>query len=407
MNPQDSLKAKAETNTPLSRSAQRALEAAKHKAAVQQKILLILLGIALIINAIAGYLLYQKLVVEQQQINLHTLTQEKVDERSKALAHYFKQQTQLFDKLATEAELINGLDVNNPDNTAEQRAQLERKWLHTTPSALNIRLIPIGTAQLDREAEFPIRYAELDLIRRAEERQAALPELINVNDRWMLNWIRPLAADEKSTVLGTLLVTIDAAELINLFSTAEQSLGELVLLQQFTGSPPQMVKKLGAGAAGNSMQSNVSGSHLVVKFTPSEQLLLLAEELPALWLSITSLIVAGSLALVWFLSKILVRIELGEKSNVTPSVADVVKTSKESVSSEEAMTNPLFQKQDILDIAMIDEDEIFSDCNRHLVKRPAVRRAIKSTRKTYLQKFFAPTIFADWWALRSHRNLLN
>lgn len=357
MNPQDSLKAKAETNTPLSRSAQRALEAAKHKAAVQQKILLILLGIALVINAVAGYLLYQKLVVQQQQINLHTLTQEKVDEHSKALAGYFKQQTQLIDKLATEAELINSLDLNNPDNTAEQRAQLERKWLRTTPSALNLRLIPLGSAQLDRDAEFPIRYAELDLIQRAEKRQAALPELININDRWMLNWIRPLATDEKSTPLGTLMVTIDATELINLFSVAEQSLGEFMLLQQFTGSPPQMVKKLGGGTAGNSMQSNISGSHLVVKFTPSEQLLLLAEELPALWLSITSLVVAGSLALVWFLSKILVRIELGEKNITTPSVADVVKTSKASVSTEEDMTNPLFQKQDILDIAVIDEDE--------------------------------------------------
>ena len=358
MNPQDLLKAKAEASTtPLSRSAQRALDAAKHKAAVQQKILLILLAIALIINAVAGYLLYQKLVVEQQHINLRTLTLERVDERSKALASYFKQQTQLIDKLATEVELINSLDLNNPDNTAEQRAQLEKKWLRAIPSALNLRLIPIGSAQLDRTAEFPIRYAELDLIQRAEERQATLPELININEHWMLNWIRPLAADEKSAPLGTLLVTIDAAELINLFNSAEQSLGEFVLLQQFTGSPPQTVKKLGAGSAGSSMQSNVSGSHLVVKFTPSEQFLLLAEELPALWLSITSVIVAGSLALVWFLSKILVRIELGEKSNVTPSVADVVKTSKESVSSEETMTNPLFQKQDILDIAVIDEDE--------------------------------------------------
>ncbi|WP_062058326.1 phosphomannomutase/phosphoglucomutase [Cellvibrio sp. OA-2007] len=358
MNPQDLLKAKAEASTtPLSRSAQRALDAAKHKAAVQQKILLILLGIALVINAIVGYLLYQKLVVQQQQVNLHNLTQEKVDERSSALASYFKQQTQLIDKLATESELIASLDTNNPDNTAEMRAQLEKKWLRTTQSALNLRLLPLGSAQLDRNAEFPIRYAELDLIKRAEERQSTLPELVEINDRWMLNWVRPLASDEKKPPLGTVMVTIDAAELINIFNSAEQSLGEFILLQQFTGSPPQTVKKLGAGTAGNSMQSNVSGSHLVVKFTPSEQLLLIAEELPALWLSIISLIVAGSLALVWFLSKILVRIELGEKDNATPSVADVVKTSKESVSAEDAMTNPLFQKQDILDIAMIDEDE--------------------------------------------------
>lgn len=357
MNPKDSSKPKTETGVHRSRSEQRALDAAKRKAAVQQKILLILLGIALVINAIVGYVLYQKLVIEQTQENLHSLTQEKIDERSKVLNHYFQQQTQLIDKLASEPELLASLDATNPDNTAEARDLLEKKWLRETPSALKVRLIPLGSAQLDREAEFPIRYAELDLIQRAEKRQPALPELVAINERWMINWIRPLAADEKSAPLGTLMVTIDAAELINLFNSAAQDLGEFVLIQQFTGSPPQMVKKLGAGTAGDSLQGNVAGSHLAVKFTPSDQLLQLAEELPALWLTTVSLIVAGSLALVWFLSKILVRMELGEKNTATPSIADVVKTSKESVNADDAMTNPLFQKQDILDIAVIDEDE--------------------------------------------------
>jgi phosphomannomutase/phosphoglucomutase len=357
VNPKDSSKTKTEASAHLSRSAQRALDAAKRKAAVQQKILLILLGIALIINAIVGYVLYQKLVIEQQQKNLRSLTQEKVDERGKTLTRYFQQQTQLIDKLAAEPELVASLEATNVDNTTATRDLLEQKWLRDTPSALKIRLLPLGSAQLDREAEFPIRYAELDLIQRAENRQPALPELVAINERWMINWIRPLAADDKSAPLGTLMVTIDAAELINLFNSAEQNLGEFVLLQQFTGSPPQTVKKLGAGTAGNSLQSNIAGSHLAVKFTPSDELLQLAEEMPALWLSIVSLIVAGSLALVWFLSKILVRIELGEKNTAPPSVAEVVKTSKESVNADDAMTNPLFQKQDILDIAVIDEDE--------------------------------------------------
>ena len=370
MKPQNSSKLKIDAATPLSRSEQRALDAAKHKAAVQQKILLILLGIALLINAIVSYLLYQKLVIEQQQQNLQELTQEKVDEQSQSLTRYFQQQTQFINKLAAEPELISSLDLSNPENTPEARALLETKWLRATPGALKLRLIPLGSAQLDREAEFPIRYAELDLIQRAEQRQITLPELVAINDRWMINWIRPLAIDEKNAPLGTLMVTIDAAELINLFKNADQSLGELVLLQQFTGTPPQIVTKLGAGSAGNSMQSNLGASHLIVKFTPSEKTLELAKELPALWLSITGLIVAGSLALVWFLSKILVRLELGESKISAPSVADTVNTSKESVDTEEAMTNPLFQKQDILDIAVIDEDENILGLQQSSGKKP-------------------------------------
>ncbi|HSC67144.1 MAG TPA: phosphomannomutase/phosphoglucomutase [Cellvibrio sp.] len=357
MKPQDSSKHKTETGTHRSRSEQRALDAAKRKAAVQQKILLILLGIALVINAIVGYVLYQKLVIQQQQENLLALTQEKVDERSRAVSSFLQEQSQLIDKLAATPELLASVDTNNPDNTPEARALLEQKLQGETPAALKVRLIPTASAQLDREAEFPVRYAELDLIQRAEKRQAALPELVEIKGRWMIHWIRPLAADTTSTPLGTLMVTMDANELLNSFSTAEQNLGEYLLLQQFTGSQPQIVKKVGAGNAGNSLQGEVAGSHLVVKVTPAEALVQIAEELPALWLTIVSLIAAGSLALVWFLSKILVRAELGESTNAAPLVNDAVKTRKDSLTNADSMTNPLFQKQDILDIAVIDEDE--------------------------------------------------
>lgn len=356
MNPKDSSKLRTEGGAPLSRSAQRALEAAKHKAAVQQKILLILLGIALIVNAIVGYALYQKLVIEQQRENLRLLTQEKVDERSKALARYIQLQAQTVNQLAAEPEVRRSVNIADAENTAEARALLEQKWLGNTDGALKIRLIPSGAAQLDREAEFPIRYAELDLIQRAEQQQPALPELVAINERWMLHWVRPLIVGT-DTPMGTLMVTMDATELISLFDIPEQHLGEFILLQEFSGSPPQVVKKYGAGIPGISLQSQVAGSHLAVKFTPSEEFRQRAEELPAFWLSVVSLILAGSLALVWFLSKILVRIELGEKNAPSPSVAQVANSNKQSVSTEDSLANPLFQSQDILDIAVIDEDE--------------------------------------------------
>lgn len=358
MNPQDPVKIKADTTPQLSRSAQRALEAAKRKAAIQQKILLILLGIALVLNAIIGFVLYQTMVIKQQQINLSSLTQEKVDERSQALSRYMQQQTTLVNQLAAEPELLAILDFTNPAHTPEAREQVEQKWQQATAGALNLRLIPIGSAELDREAEFPIRYAELDLIQRAEKREVTLPELVQINNRWMFNWTRPLPATGQEPPLGSVMLTTDATELLTLFAASEQTLGEFILLQQFAGSPAQTVSKIGAGSAGNGMQNNIAGSYLAVKFTPSEYLLQLAEELPALWLTVVSVIVAGSLALVWFLSKILVRFELGEeKSSAAPLLAEVTKTRKESVEAGDNMTDPLFQKQDILDIAVIDEDE--------------------------------------------------
>lgn len=353
MNPKDPLLAKPEAGTHLSRSAQRALEAAKRKAAMQQKILLILLGIALIINAIAAYVLHQPLVTNQEQENLARLTQEKVDERKAALEKYFAEQDKFINQVAGDTEFITALD---PAATAELRQQIEQAWQAKIPHALRLRLIPLGTAVLERDSEFPLRFSELDLIQRAEQRKATSPELATIGERQFLYWIRPIPTDPHSDPLGTLMITLNPEEVFNIFSTGNAALGEYLLLQQFNGSPQQQLKKLGSGTAGASKQANVAGSHLQVKFTPSDALVNIAKEPPALWLMVVGLIAAASLALAWLLSKVLVRKEMGGIESLQP-LPEAAKANKHTVVDEDAVANPLFQKQDILDIAVIDEDE--------------------------------------------------
>lgn len=357
MKPRDSIIIKA-TGATLSRSAQRALEQAKLKAAVQQKILLTLLAIALVINLLAAYVLYQRLVVEQHHVNLQRLTQGFVAERKAALDKYLQQQTLAIEKLGANSSWAAQLAADNPDNTAESRAQLAHALAAQDETILNIYLIPAGTAQLDREAEFPLRYLELDLIQRAERRTAALPELVELNNRWMFQWVKPVAADAESAPLGTLLITTDATPLLELFATGDPSLGEAILQQQFSGSPVQIVRKSGSGTAGPKASANINHSHLAIQFTPSEQLKNTAEELPTLWLLVVSLIAAASLALSWFLSKVITRATFKntDKVKLGPNLQDTVKASKDSV-DEDNLINPLFQTQDILDIAVIDEDE--------------------------------------------------
>ncbi len=353
MNPKDPLLAKPDAGTHLSRTAQRAMEAAKRKAAMQQKILLILLGIALIINVIVAYVLYQSLVVKQEQENLARLTQEKVDDRKLALEKYFAEQDKLINQIAKDTEFVTALD---PSATPELRQQTEQTWQTKIPLALHLRLIPIGTAALERDSEFPLRFAELDLIQRAEQHKAILPELATIGERQFLYWIRPIPNDQQSDPLGTLMITLNPEEIFKIFSAADADLGEYVLLQQFSGSPPQVLKKHGAGTVGANKQANVAGSHLQVKFTPSNALAEAAQELPTLWILVVSLIAATSLALTWLLSKMLVRREIGNLETL-PHLPELAKANKQAVVDENSLANPLFQKQDILDIAMIGEDE--------------------------------------------------
>ncbi len=353
MNPKDPLLAKPEAGTHLSRTAQRALEAAKRKAAMQQKILLILLGIGLLINGVIAYVLYQNLVIKQAEENLAGLTQEKVNERRLALEKYFSAQDKFINQLASDAAFVNALD---PAAEPELRQQTEQAWQAKILLALHLRLTPIGTAALERESEFPLRFAELDLIQRAEQRKTILPELATIGDRQFLYWIRPIPTDPQSDPLGTLMITLNPEEVFKIFSTADATLGEYVLLQQFNGSQPQVLKKLGAGAAGTNMQASVAGSHLQIKFTPSEALVDAAQESPTLWILIVSLIAAASLAIIWLLSKVLVRREIGELET-SPLLPELAKANKQAVADENTPADPLFQKQDILDIAMIGEDE--------------------------------------------------
>lgn len=368
MKPRDSIKTHSDRAAPLSRSAQRALDQAKRKAAQQQKLLLTLLAIALVINLLAAYFLYQTIVIEQNRENLQRMTQEFVDGRKRVLESYLQQQKNAVESLADNELWRQQLDADTSTAMDETYHQRVGAIASQHEGVLHIRLTPAGSAQLDRNAEFPLRYLELDLIHRAEQRKPALPELIQLNKRWMFQWIKPIAIDDQSTPLGTLLITTDAMPLLEIFAANDTSLGEALLQQQFSGSPALTIHKTGAGNAGPKATTHINQSHLLVQFTPSERMKNIAEELPSLWLVVVSLMAAASLALCWFLSKVLSGAATNKVDSTPLSLQETVKTTKVSP-EEEHLINPLFQTQDILDISVINEDEDILGLNENSGKK--------------------------------------
>lgn len=365
---------------PKAKAAQRAEEAAKRQAAAERKILLNCVGVALLAAAVIAYVLYGLIVEKQNQENLTLMTQQQADGRKALLEDYFKLQSDTLDKLANNQDFLAALTPDDPANNDENRADLARQWLRATPGALTMRLIPAGAAELDREAQYPIRYAELDLIHRAEERKNIQPEIATINNRWLINWVRPIAADAQSKPLGTLMLVMDANELLNIFGSADKRLGEFELVQQFAGSTTLSINKIGEGSSGASALAPVAGTSLQVKFTPSEALVKIAQGLSSLWVLINLIVTAGLLATAWFVSKHLIRLQQQKAAISDPSLGELVHVTKpKSVRGEEAVANPLFQKQDILDIAVIDEDENVLGLSERSGKRPvgSVRTQVK------------------------------
>lgn len=361
-----------------SRAAQRAQEAAKRTAAARQKVLLIALAVAILLNALIAYLLHGIMVEDVQRERLAELTQEQTQHRVDAIQQYLTRVTQQFQGVIQQPEWVVALTENNP----EQLATLQQKIRAEFTKAIAVRLLPVGSAKLDRDAEAPIRFAELDLIRRAERREQSLPEAALINDQWQLHLITPLPVDAQQPVLGTLMVTLDGNDLVNTFSVGDSHLGQALLLQKFAGSAPLTIASTGDGSAGPSHEIALPKSYWSVKFTPSQQLLNLAEELPTLWLLIISVTSIAGLILAWLASKILVKPESAQKSKAPKAEASTTKESTKSgeeKSGDEILANPMYQNQDILDITVIEEDDDILGLSKSTGKKSTAKQMAAET----------------------------
>lgn len=355
-----------------SRSAQRAQEAAKRLAAQRQKTLLLSLLIAMIINALLGYFLYDRLVTQVEAQRLVELTEHETRIRTESLETYLQKVEQQLQQEIARPEIVPALVAEDQ----ETLAQLEQSIGNNFYQTLKVRLLPAGSAVINHEGPTPIRFTELDLIRRAERGQEALPEVVSINDQWQLHLIDSVR-DGEEKIIGSLMVTLDATELQQSFSVGNNNLGESELIQKFERSTPRTVVKTGQGSVGASREFPVAGSHLSVKFTPSAHLLDIASELPTLWLFIVSITTVIGLMLAWLASKFIVS-KQPVPSVVPLAIAQVPKAAGVNKSADDAMVSPLYQNQDILDITVIEEDEDILGLNDAMGKKvgPAARPTI-------------------------------
>ena len=361
---------KVDSQTASSRAAQRAQEAAKRTAAARQKVLLIALGVVVVVNALLAFLLHGVMVEDVQRERQAELTAQQTSVHVNAVQRYLAKVTQQFEQARAYPDLVTRLT----DNNAEQIAVRQQSLREYFDQPVAVRLIPAGTAQLDREGIAPIRFAELDLIRRAERREPTLPEAAVVDDNWLLHLITPLPTDAQQPVAGTLLVTLDGRDLISAFNVGDANLGQAVLLQKIAGSMPLTVASVGNGNLSPHHEMPIPNTYWSVRFTPSQQLVNLSEELPTLWLLVISVTSIAGLVLAWLASKVLVKAQTTQKATAKADAAEaktVAKAGETAKATDEILANPIYQNQDILDIAVIEEDDDILGLNQATGKKAA------------------------------------
>ena len=146
---------------------------------------------------------------------------------------------------------------------------LEESLEQQLPGVANVEIFLAGKAKKDKNSVPPISFAQLDLITRAEKQEAPHPE-IHVHEANKFLTITA-AIEQDDQVLGTLIAAFDLKQITDQFPKIDNSLGYLELTQQFGKSRPTVFHGAGNSAAKSQTPVTADGpiQHWQARFYPS------------------------------------------------------------------------------------------------------------------------------------------
>ncbi len=319
----------------------------------RQKLIGTWVAAILLVNAALGYWLYGEMVVQVQNERLAQQTEQQAQAQARIARQYLSERQQKITQWAGDEATIEALKDGSEAAREQQADTIAERFEHS----LAVRLIPTGSAEIDRDHVAPIGFAELDLIRRAEQRNRHLPETARVEQRWQLHLISPVPPESDQPVLGSLLVTVDDQPLREALGEATAQLGQTRIRQRIPGSGTLTLFQNGQGGAAEEHSLDIANSYWQLTFSPSSQLVEQSRELPTLWLLVVSATSIGGLLLAWAAGHFMARRADAHRPLAPVKPARNGQKSEADREEEAAIANSLSQNQDILDLDVSDEDE--------------------------------------------------
>lgn len=322
-------------------------EAAQKRQSIKQRVFLILLLLLSLGTAYLAMILHQALVIEKQEENLIRLNEQVVQERQVDLTNFIQQQRKQLLGLADEKVIKTLILEQNNELQLSTEKSLEERF-----QAIQVRIIPLGSAKKTDEGKVPIRFSELDLISRAETGEMPFPEALPLEKDWIVHWVVPVKKDNQ--VIGSVFVTLPAQELIQRFRSVDSTLGEFQLLQEFSASPVQTLDKIGEPTSNSNSIAKIPNTYWAVKFTASDSVKATAAPPLTMWLVAVGAIATISLLLCWIGSRYAYLVMLRKDTGQQQSLQQLVSLTKQSV---EDGPDLMYQKKDVLDVEIIAEDQ--------------------------------------------------
>ena len=293
--------------------------------------------------------------------------------------------------------LLEALQSQAPERIRAAERDL-KYWVGVVDAHLNAR----GQAAQDMNRDAPMNFAALDLLRRAENGQAPAAEAYKVGERWLVYSVAPVRLSDDQPLQGTLLLAFDLDRLLASLPPLPADVGQVQLLQQFTGAAPQLLAQRGQGQ-GAAQRFDTGNRNWQLSFTPGPALGAADTPLPLLGLAALLALCGAVLGLILLHSGLLRRLQadvlqleqlVREVSNgksvkafglslpaldeLARNLARLPRRAHESAAAAQErqqgaippaastaphppadQVDPLFQDTDILDIDTLDDDQDF------------------------------------------------
>lgn len=239
------------------------------KAKIQRsikKLITAAVALTLLVNAGLGYWLYNNLVVDKQDQHLQQVTIEHAIHQAAAIARVNGKLKNMLASLSQQTSLRQAMTAND-----REQLQIISRIQESRKEILSLRFFPLGTAAIDRKHAYPIRFAELNMLHRAEKNESVKIEAAKNDEQWQLFSTMTIANDA-GVILGTGLVVSKISTITGaLASSNNDDLGLSELLQSFNPSRPNVIASSGSGDLISST-ATVDDSHWQLRFTASPAL---------------------------------------------------------------------------------------------------------------------------------------
>jgi phosphomannomutase/phosphoglucomutase len=242
---------------------------------------------ATIMCAAITFYLWSTLVVSEQQQQFREFTQQNLNKATSNVNGHLLSLRKKVAFFGQSPKLIDALSNNDELQLRAIRLNIKSNF----PQAEGVRLIPLGQAKLDLDAELPLRFSDLEMIKQTEARLEMEPEAVKLPQGWRLNFALPIPTDPQQPVAGTLLITATLDSTFKAMVEGLENAGRFSFLQNFSGGQHRIYSSGEGTELEQSVTGEISGTPWAIEYIPSTSV---SQAIQTNWL-----IFAISTSIVW------------------------------------------------------------------------------------------------------------